>query len=88
MPTVLGLSLMVLSPIAPLNWITALILYFSVVRKKKSDKLRYLKAIGLYLIVLIPIYVLMCWFVQAFPSNTPMTFLFKTLIGSLCNAGS
>jgi len=88
MPTVLGLSLMVLNPIAPLNWITALILYFSMVRKKKSDKLRYLKALGLYLLVLIPIYFLMCLFVQALPPETPMTFLFKLLIGSLCNAGS
>ena len=88
MPTVLGLSLMVLNPIAPLNWITALILYFSMVRKKKSDKLRYLKALGLYLLVLIPIYFLMCLFVQALPPETPMTILFKLLIGSLCNAGS
>lgn len=84
MPTILGLSILVLNPISPLNWITALILYFSMVRKKKKDdKLIYLKALGIYLAVLIPIYLLMCIITQMIPSMTP-PFIF---LGLLCNAG-
>lgn len=86
MPTLLGLTLASINPISLMNWVVGLIIYFSYIRKNKSDKFRWPKGIAIYLAVLFPFYFIMCLIVGMIPPETPITFLLKLVIGSLCNA--